>query len=71
MKTKETLTLKEYMYNNRMTVAQVAGMVDYSQGHIQSVISGKYTMSKKLARAIEKATQGVVKEETIFIRNIA
>jgi len=71
MENQQTLTLKEYIYNNRMTVAQIAAMVDYSQGHMQCVISGKFPMTRKLARAIERATKGVVKEETVFTRNIA
>lgn len=66
----QTLTLKEYMYNNRLTIAQVAAMVDYSQGHVQGIVSGKFPVSRKFARSIEKATQGIVTQKTVLTRVI-
>jgi hypothetical protein len=71
MENHETLTLKEYMYNNRMSYAMIAGMVDYSPNHIQGVMTGRFPMTRKLARALQRATKGVVKEDTVFTRNIA
>ncbi len=61
------MDLREYLFRERMTVADFARKLDYSRVHISGIVNGTLNASAKLARAIEKATEGKVKAE-IFVK---
>lgn len=54
------MKLRDYLYHNRITITEFAQVLDYSRGHLTSVVNGKLRPSKKLARQIEKNTNGQV-----------
>jgi plasmid maintenance system antidote protein VapI len=60
------VNLRDYLYHNRISVTEFAKNIDYSRGHLTSIINGKLRPSKKLARQIEKATNGEVKAEELL-----
>ncbi len=60
------MDLREYLFHKRLTVVEFSKIVDYSRDHISRIIHGHKTPSKKLARAIEKATDGEVKAESLL-----
>jgi DNA-binding transcriptional regulator YdaS (Cro superfamily) len=57
------MRLKEYCKKNRYHFTQLAKEIDYHPAHVAAVARGKYRASERLARAIEKFTQGQV---TVF-----
>lgn len=61
----DTMKLREYLFVNRISVKEFSKSVDYSRTHLSGVVNGKLKPSKKLARAIEKATQGEVSIEEL------
>lgn len=70
MDNQDNLTLKEYLYNTRMSVAQFARMIDYSRPHIYGILNGRLLPGDKFARTVERATKGIVKSETLLNRPI-
>lgn len=60
------MNLRDYLHFNRITVTEFAKTVDYSRGHLASIVNGKLKPSKKLARQIEKATNGQVTIEELL-----
>lgn len=70
MNNQEAQTLKEYLYNNRLSVAQFARMIDYSRQHLYSVLSGALKPGDKLGRLVEKTTKGAVRKETLISRSV-
>jgi len=57
------MTLRDYLFHNRMSVKQFSETLDYSRTHLSGIIHGKLKPSKRLAKAIEKATNGEVTAE--------
>lgn len=55
------MNLKEYLFVKRMSITEFSELIDYSRTHLSGVINGQLKASKKLARAIERATNGEVK----------
>jgi len=65
------MDLREYLFVNRLTVKEFSEKLDYSRTHLSGVIHGKLSPSRKLARAIEKATSGqVTAEEMMRSKNL-
>lgn len=47
-------------------MTEFAKTIDYSRGHLTSIINGKLFPSNKLARQIEKATNGEVTADELL-----
>ena len=62
----ENMNLREYLFLKRMSVTEFSKMVDHSRNYISQIINGKHVPSKKLARAIERATDGEVKADELM-----
>ena len=54
------MLLKEYLNEKKLTQGDFASLVDVSDAQINRLISGKRTPSFKLAKKIQKVTNGVV-----------
>lgn len=62
----ENMNLREYLFLKRMSVTEFSKLVDHSRNYISQIVNGKHIPSKKLARAIEKATNGEVTAEELI-----
>jgi transcriptional regulator with XRE-family HTH domain len=62
----KTMNLREYLFIRRMSVKSFSEIVDYSRTHISSIVNGRLIPSPKLARRIEKETNGEVKAEELL-----
>ena len=60
------MNLRDYLYHNRISVSEFSETIDYSRTHISGVLHGKLRPSSRLARAIEKATNGEVTVEELM-----
>lgn len=58
--TGENMNLREYLFINRLSVTEFSEKLEYSRTHLSAIIHGKLKPSKRLAKAIEKATNGDV-----------
>ena len=60
------MNLREYLFQHRMSVTDFSQLVDYSRTHLSAIVNGKLKPSPKLARRIEKETQGEVKAKDLL-----
>ncbi len=60
------MNLKEYLFYSEMPLKEFAKLADISHCHLSSVLTGSRTVTPKLLRAIERASKGKVKADTIF-----
>lgn len=60
------MDLREYLFRKRITVKDFAEKIDYSRTHMSEIVNMKRKPTKKLARAIEKATNGEVTVEELL-----
>jgi hypothetical protein len=60
------MDLREYLFRNELHVSDFAKTVNYSRQHLSGVIHGTIKPGRKLAEAIEKATNGEVKAEELL-----
>lgn len=60
------MDLREYLFKNRMTLVEFSRVVDFNRDHLSRVMHGRKRPSKKLARIIEKATNGHVKAQELL-----
>lgn len=63
------MTLRDYLYYNKISVKEFSESLDYSRTHMSAIIHGRLKPSKRLAKAIEKATNGEVKAEELLKEN--
>jgi DNA-binding transcriptional regulator YdaS (Cro superfamily) len=54
------MNLRDYLHFRRKTIKDFALSIDMTPGHIYGYIRGRLRVSKKVAKNIEKATQGEV-----------
>jgi DNA-binding transcriptional regulator YdaS (Cro superfamily) len=64
------MDLREYLFRKRMTVTDFSKLIDYSRTHISEIIHGTRRPGKKVARIIEKATNGEVTAEELLKEKI-
>ena len=57
----EVINLKAFLANKCLTVKEFAKILDVEPQYLSAVANGKKTPGRKLARDIEKATNGVIK----------
>lgn len=60
------MKLREYLFVHRMTVKEFSELLDYSRTHLSAIVNEKLKPSPKLARRIEKETNGEVKAEDLI-----
>ena len=63
------MTLKEYLWEYRVTINHFSKLVDYDRCTISGYINGKHRISKRLAKLIEKVTDGCVTQEEALKSN--
>lgn len=54
------MNLREYLFRHNLNVTEFSRQIDFSRTHLSKVIHGERKPSLKLARAIERATNGEV-----------
>lgn len=54
------MKLKEYLFFEKKTIKQFAKDTDYSATHMWEIVNEKRIPSKRMAKIIEKATNGEV-----------
>jgi transcriptional regulator with XRE-family HTH domain len=62
----ERMNLRDYLYLKRMSVTEFSKLVDHSRNYISMIINGKHIPSKKLAKNIERITEGQVTIEELL-----
>ena len=60
------MNLREYLFLKRMTVKEFSEIVECSRNHISQIINSGTKPSKRLAKDIERATNGEVKAEDLL-----
>ncbi len=60
------MDLREYLFRNNLQLTEFARIVNYSRQHVSGVMHGTIRPGRKLAEAIEKATNGEVKAEDLL-----
>ena len=54
------MDLREYLFRNRISVAEFSRKIDYHRNYVNQIALGHKTPSRKLAKAIELETAGQV-----------
>ena len=54
------MELREYLFRHRITVTELAKQINYERTYVNAVVTGSKKPGRKLAQAIEKATNGEV-----------
>lgn len=54
------MDLREYLFRKRLTVTEFSKELEYSRTHLSEIVNGKRKVGKRLAKDIEKATNGEV-----------
>lgn len=60
------MDLREYLFRQRISVQEFAEKLEYSRTHLSLIVNGKGRPSPRLAKAIEKATNGEVTAEELL-----
>lgn len=60
------MDLREYLFRKKIGIQQFADELEYSRTHLSLIVHGKSKPSARLAKAIEKATQGEVKASDLL-----
>ena len=54
------MDLKEWLFFNKMTIVELARILDYSRTHMVGIVAHRYNPSLKLVKRIESLTNGQV-----------
>lgn len=60
------MKLKDYLYHNGISIQDFADKLEYSRTHLSQVVNGQSNPSKRLAKAIEKETEGKVTAQELL-----
>lgn len=60
------MELREYLFRNKITVKKFAELLDYSIVTISAISNGRIKPGAKLARYIEKQTNGAVMTDDLI-----
>ena len=63
------MKFRDYLYFEKITLKSFAESIELSPAHLSGYSRGKLRVSKKVARAIERATNGKVTAEEIMKNN--
>ena len=61
--------IRKYLFVHRMTVAELARGIGYSETTISTYIAGKTRLSKRIAKTISEYTDGQITAEEILAEN--
>lgn len=64
------MKLKMYLLINNMTMTAFCELINYHVTYISKISSGKRKAGRKLAKIIEKATNGQVKMEDLILNKV-
>lgn len=62
----DIMELKKYLFFKRVNVKEFSEKLEISRSYLSAIVNGKIIPSKKIARQIERATQGEVTVEDIL-----
>ncbi len=60
------MNLREYLFIKRMTVTEISKMLECNRPYMSAIVNGRLKPSKRLAKDIERVTNGEVKAEEIL-----
>lgn len=60
------MNIKEYLFFKQMSVKEFAQIAGFHETYISSILNQKRAPSKKALKLIEFATDGWVKQDTVF-----
>lgn len=60
------MDLREYLFYNRITIKKFSETVECTRTHLSEIIHGRRSASRRLAKDIEKATDGQVKAKDLI-----
>lgn len=60
------MELREYLFRKRMKISEFSKQINYGRGYINEIINGTKKPGKKIAEAIEKATNGEVTAQEVL-----
>ena len=60
------MDLREYLFRKRISILDFSKIVECSRTHLSEMVHGRRIPSKRLARDIEKATNGEVTIEELM-----
>lgn len=63
------MNLRDYLHFERIKIKKFADSLELSSSHITNYLHGRNRMSRKVARAIERVTEGKVTAEQIMKDN--
>lgn len=63
------MDIREYLYKKRMTLTSFCKLLDLTLTHMSGYINGRIRLSKKVARNIEKITEGKITAKEIMKGN--
>jgi DNA-binding transcriptional regulator YdaS (Cro superfamily) len=62
------MDLREWLFKNKIKITPFAKTLEYDRGHLTKIVNGQRNPSKRLAKAIEAATNGEVSAEDLLNR---
>jgi plasmid maintenance system antidote protein VapI len=63
---RKKMHLREYLWKKELTIQQFANIIKYDRTYVSLVMRGKKRIGKRMAEAIELATEGEVKAEELL-----
>lgn len=54
------MKLRQWLYNNRLTIKQFAELIDYERSYVHTWLSGQKKPSKKVMKVVRHYTLGKV-----------
>lgn len=60
------MDLREYLFRKQISIADFSKKIGYSRTYISLIVHKKMKPSKRLAAAIEEATEGIVKVKDLL-----
>ncbi len=65
------MDLREYLFRKRISITEFSESIGYASPYVGQIVRGVKNPGKKLAKAIEKATEGeVTAEELMSLKEI-
>lgn len=60
------MKLIEYVFRNKMTIGTLADRIGYNRSYLSEVMHGHRVAGKKLAKALEKETEGFITAQELL-----
>lgn len=62
----EIMELKKYLFLKRINITEFSEKIEISRSYLSAIANGKLIPSRKIARQIERATEGEVTAKEIL-----